>query len=94
MSTITVTFVQATFYLATFDYISNISAVAEPIFLSSSLTNAINQGDICLGNIYPDGSNIGTVTDPILTKLLGPKYFWSKNCFGPKIFLDHNFFWP
>ena len=79
--TVTVTFVQTTYVLATFVHIRNISAVTDLIFnkligriLGPSLKDAHCHGDICPGNLYVVAtlvhiSNISAVTDLILTKL-------------------------
>ena len=55
--TIKLTFVPATFVLATFDYIRNISAVTDETLKVASWEylehNSDSQGDICLSNICP-----------------------------------------
>ena len=59
MPTVMVTFLKATYVLATFVDFSNISASTDPIltqqvvYLGQSLTYANFQGDICPGDICP-----------------------------------------
>ena len=79
-------------------------------FLEPSSTDANCHGDICPTNIYPGNicpcRNISLVSDPILSKIFGPKFFgalifltkilsgpkyWTKFCLN-QIFLDPQIF--
>ena len=78
ISTVTMTFVQVTFVLATFVHIMNISTLTQycPNFkgMFQGPSDALCHGDICPGNICPGKICPGDIYS-ILTKLFGPN-FW------------------
>ena len=86
------TFVQATFVLATFVHIRNILAVAETNFkcrfLGQSLKNANCYGDICPGNIYPD--DICPYQQYLSCYGPDPQNFQTQNFSVPTVFLTNN----
>ena len=93
MPTVKVTFIQATYTLAPFVHISNISAVTAPILtifchMSRGHVDPIFlEAQMILHTLF--FWSIG-----FLTKNFWHKFFWTQNFSGHKTFSGHNFFWP
>ena len=90
MPTVTVTFVQATYFLPTFVHIYNISAVTEPILTKSF--DPIFRGQYFLWTkmfLNQTSLNSNFFRPKIIFR---PKKFFGPKIFGPAILLDPKFF--
>ena len=84
MPTVTVTFVEATFVLATFVHIRNVSAVTDRILTKCSGTNFLQALTFLIDFFLPK---------VCLTQIFWDKHFLDFNFFGLKISSDSKFCW-
>ena len=75
--TVIVTFVEATFVLATFVHIGNISAITHPNFLNPIFLQALDQNFVWSKILFNPN-----LFEP--KNLLNPKLFWTPNLVDPK----------
>ena len=101
IQTETVTFVQATFVLATFVHNRNVSAVTDLILtklkdriLGPSLTNANPHVDICPINISQQHLSISVISQTFWTQFYGILNCLGTHFFWPTYFLKQQFFVP